>query len=131
MLFLLTLLFGVAQGSIKDCAPSSLFKLNGLAFWPDPPTQNENSTISLDYTIPAGTSIDAGSVVYSVTYNFIPFSPTTEDLCTNTKCPLLPGTYNQSTSSNFPDLSGSVTITSKWYDSLKNLLLCYVVQVKV
>jgi len=131
MWFLLALLAGLAESSIKDCAPGSLLKLNGLAFWPDPPTKNENSTVSLDYSVPDGIKIESGKAVYSVTYNFIPFSPTTEDLCTNTKCPLLPGTYNQSSSSNFPDLSGSVTITSKWYDSIDNLLLCYVVQVKV
>ena len=128
MFLILSLLTTLVRASINDCAiGTSLFSLNGAAFWPDPPTKNENSTVSLDYTIPDGTSITSGTVIYSITYNFIPFSPTTEDLCTNTQCPLLPGKYNQSSSSNFPDLSGSVNIKAQWYDSLNNLLLCYLI----
>jgi hypothetical protein len=113
-----------ATASITDCAPNSLFKMNALGFWPDPATKNENSTVSFAYTVPGPDPITAGTAKYSVTYNFIPITPTVEDLCTQTTCPILPGTYNQSSSSTFPNLSGSVTIKIEWLDQASKPLLC-------
>ena len=110
--------------TIKNCAPKSLFKVNAMGFWPDPAIKNANSTISFDYTVPGPDPITAGSVKYTVTYNFIPLTPTIEDLCTQTTCPILPGTYNQSTSSSYPDLTGSVTTKIEWFDTSNNPLLC-------
>jgi hypothetical protein len=113
-----------AAATIKNCAPKSLFKVNALGFWPDPAIKNANSTISFDYTVPGPDPITAGSVKYTVTYNFIPLTPTVEDLCTQTTCPILPGTYNQSTSSSYPDLTGSVTTKIEWFDTSNKPLLC-------
>jgi hypothetical protein len=129
VLLTLSLLTSVAA-SINDCGGGkSMFTVNALGFWPDPAFKNANSTISYDYTVP--TTINSGTAEYSVTYNFIPLSPTIEDLCTQTKCPILPGQYNQSSSSIFPDVSGSITIKTRWFDNAKNLLLCTFVQTKV
>lgn len=111
--------------SIKDCGGGkSLFVINALGFWPDPALKNGNSTISYDYTIPPSLTVTGGTAKYTVTYNFIPLTPTTEDLCTQTTCPLVPGRYNQSTSSTFPDLTGSVTVKTQWFDTNNALLLC-------
>ena len=134
MLFpLLATLFTPTHATIKDCGLSkSLFKINALGFWPDPSVRNGNSTVSLDYTIPEGVNINGGRATYTVTYNYIPLSPTTESLCSNTVvCPLVPGTYNKSTSSVFPDVTGSMSIKAQWFDDTNNLLLCYIVTTSV
>jgi hypothetical protein len=129
-------LFAVVPGSyseITDCSKGrSYFKVNALGFWPDPPAKGENSTISFDYTVPDGPAIDKGTAKYSVTYNFIPISPTTEDLCLSTTCPILPGTYNQSTSSTFPTgLTGTVITKIQWFDVNAKELFCAQIKVKV
>ena len=132
-MFLLTTLslIAAATATITDCAPNSLFKVNALGFWPDPAMKNENSTVSFAYTVPGPDPITAGTAKYSVTYNFLPLTPTTEDLCTQTTCPILPGTYNQSSSSTFPNLSGSVTIKIEWLDAASKPLLCAKIVTKV
>jgi hypothetical protein len=129
-------LLAFAPGSyseITDCSKgTSYFKVNALGFWPDPPVKGENSTISFDYTVPDGPAIDKGTAKYSVTYNFIPISPTTEDLCLSTTCPILPGTYNQSTSSTFPTgLTGTVITKIQWFDVNSKELFCAQIKVKV
>ena len=129
----LTLLsfIAAAHAAITDCSkPDALFKFNALGFWPDPAIKNENSTVSYAYTNP-GAAVTAGTVKYSYTYNFIPLSPTTMDLCTQTTCPILPGTYNQSSSSTFPDLTGSLTIKIEWFDDQSRPLLCAQIKTKV
>jgi hypothetical protein len=126
------LLISTTHATITDCSKgTSLFKLNAAAFWPDPAVRNENSTVSLDFTVPPGTLIESGTVKYSATYNFIPLSPTIEELCPkNTNCPITPGTYNQSSSSKYPDLTGTLVMKSEWFDPNNNLLLCYQVNTK-
>ena len=57
--------------------------------------------------------------------------PTIEDLCTQTQCPILPGTYNQSSSSDFPDISGKITIKIEWFDKAATSLLCAQISTKV
>jgi len=117
--------------AIKDCSkPNSLFKFNALGFWPDPAIKNENSTISFAYTNP-GTTVTAGTAKYSYTYNFIPLTPTTADLCTQTTCPIAPGTYNQSSSSTFPDLTGQLVIKIEWFNAGGEILLCAQINTKV
>lgn len=130
---ILALLLIPTHATIKDCGLSkSLFKLNAAGFWPDPAIRNGNSTVSLDYTIPEGTNINSGTATYTVTYNSFPLTPSTEPLCPNAiTCPLMPGTYNKSTSSPFPDLAGSLTIKGKWLDDANNLLLCYIIATSV
>lgn len=128
------LLSTIAQATITDCGlTKSLFKLNAAGFWPDPAVQNDNSTVSLDYTVPEGVTINEGTVKYSLTYNFIPLSPTVEQLCVkNVECPIISGTFNRSTSSTFPSgVSGSMNIKSEWFGPTNNLLLCYQIKTKV
>ena len=128
---LATALFTPVYASIKDCSPKSLFKVNNLGFWPDPAVPNSNSTVSFDYTVPGPEPVTAGRAKYSVTYNFLPLAPTVEDLCSQTTCPILPGTYNQSSSSNFPSASGTIVIKIEWFDSAGTQLLCAQINTKV
>jgi hypothetical protein len=133
---LLSILFlsNVSHATITDCGLSkSLFKLNAAGFWPDPAVKNDNSTVSLDFTVPEGVTINEGTVRYSLTYNFIPLSPSVEPLCPNNiECPIVPGTFNKSTSSIFPSgVSGTMVIKSEWFGPTNNLLLCYQIRTKV
>ena len=119
-------LFAPSSSTVTDCgAGNSLFTINSQGFSPEPPTPNENATLWIDYTIPANTNIDSGTCVYSFTLNGIPFTPTTEDLCTQVACPLVSGNYNLSSTSTWPGgISGKIVTKIQWYDSSKNLLLC-------
>ena len=130
LIALLTATLATATATIKNCGSKTLFKINSLGFWPDPAVKNANSTVSLDYTVPGPDPIRAGTAKYTVTYNFIPLTPTVEDLCTQTKCPILPGTYNQSASSNYPDLTGSLTTKIEWFDESNQPLLCALISTR-
>ncbi len=127
---LLCLIAG-ATASITDCsAGKSLFKVKALGFWPDPAIKNANSTISFVYNVPEP-GFTGGTATYTATYNFIPLAPTVEDLCKNVICPIIPGPYNQSTSSTFPDVSGSLNIKIEWKDKTGAQLLCALIKTKV
>ena len=124
-------LMPTVMGSIGSCGTATKFTLNSAGFWPDPALRNENSTISIEFTVPEGLTITSGTAKYSTTYNFIPFSPSVEDLCTQTTCPIVTGTYNQSSSSTFPDLSGSLTVKTEWADENGEPLLCFLLKTTV
>jgi hypothetical protein len=115
-----------SESTVVDCAQGkSLFTINSQGFSPEPPIPNENSTLWIDYTIPGGTNINAGTCVYSFSLNGIPFTPSKEDLCTQVSCPLVAGNYNLSSTSTWPDgISGKVVTKIEWYDQSNNLLLC-------
>ena len=116
------LLIATAHASITNCNTNSVFNVPSLAFWPDPAVIGANSTISFEYNVPA--EVTQGTVKYTYTFNGIPFAPTTDDLCTQTTCPIAIGFHNQSTSSDFPNVSGKVTIKIEWFDESANNLLC-------
>jgi hypothetical protein len=124
----------VASGqTVKDCAPGkSLFVFNSAIVTPAKPIGGVNFTVDLDFSVPEGITINSGTAVYTTTYNFIPLSPTTEDLCSNTVCPIMSGPHSQSSTSLFPTgLSGSITIKTQWFDDVKTNLLCYTLALKV
>jgi len=116
------LLITAAQASITNCNTNSVFKVPSLGFWPDPAVVGANSTISFEYDVPA--EVTQGTVKYTYTFNGIPFTPTTEDLCTQTTCPITVGFHNQSSSSDFPNVNGKITIKIEWFDEAANNLLC-------
>jgi len=115
-----------ASNSVTDCSKgTSVFKFTGGSLLPDPVIPGKDSSITLNAEIPAGTNINAGTAKYSFSFNGIPFSPTTEDLCSDVACPLLPGPYTNTTTSTFPSgVSGKVTTKIEWFDVANNRLLC-------
>jgi hypothetical protein len=122
-------------GSITDCgAGKSLFQVNSLYLYPDPPIPGENSTISFLYTVPDGTpTITDGTAQYAYNLNGIPFPATIDPLCDDSQnCPIVPGQYNLTTTSIFPTgVSGKITTTINWYDIAKALLLCVQTVVRI
>lgn len=125
-------LLGFSSGQVTDCGVGvSKFTINSQGLSPNPPVIGEDATLWIDYTIPDGVNINEGSCKYSVTLNGIPFSPTTDTLCSQVSCPLTPGTYNLTSTSQWPDVSGKITNKIQWYDSTGNLLLCSLTTVRV
>ena len=112
--------------TVTDCGVGkSLFTINSQGFAPEPPVANQNVTLWIDYTIPDGVNINAGTCKYTLNLNGLPFSPTIDDLCTQVDCPLVPGSYNLSSTSTWPSgVSGKVVTKIEWVDSKNTLLLC-------
>jgi hypothetical protein len=75
-----------------------------------------------------------GTAKYSATYNFIPLTPTTEDLCgiIPQGCPISVGQLD--TISTYPidgSLRGSLTLQIEWKDLENQQLLCVNVKTKL
>jgi hypothetical protein len=105
-----------ADSKITDCtkASASRFTIQTLSLSPpDQASPGENVTLGLIYTNP--TLVTDGTVTTSVTYNFIPLTPTVEPLCKSVVCPLEPGQHDGGVSYAFPTgLSGSVVTKIVW-----------------
>jgi hypothetical protein len=118
--------------SVADCSKGkSLFQLTSMSFSPDPTVPGQNSTLLLSMKIPE--EINNGTVTYTSTYNFIPLTPSTDDLCgTTVNCPIGEGYLD--TLSSFPidkGLSGSLTLKVVWADLTGRQLLCVVIKTKL
>ena len=80
--------------------------------------------------------ITGGTSKYSITYNFIPLSPTVNDLCTeikasNVTCPLKQGTFGIKSKGTIPNgLSGSTTIKNEWFNTDNHRILCVLFTIK-
>jgi len=110
--------------SVADCSKGkSLFQLTSMSFSPDPTVAGQNSTLLLSMKIPE--MINNGTATYTSTYNFLPLTPTVDDLCTTVVCPINQGTLD--TLSSFPvdkGLSGRLTINIVWSDLTGRQLMC-------
>ena len=126
-------ILNTTANSVTDCSKgTSVFKFTSGSLLPDPVVPGQDSSITLNLEIPAGTNVDAGTAKYSFSFNGIPFAPTTEDLCSDVACPLLPGPYTNTTTSVFPSgVSGKVTTKIEWFDVANNRLLCADVTARV
>lgn len=116
---------GSVFGTISDCgAGKGLFTITELS--QDPATNvvaGQNVSLTLKYSAPE--EISAGTAKSSVTLNFIPFTPSTEDLCTKAECPITVGDHDGSSWGLFPSgVSGSLVSKVEWKDSSDRLLLC-------
>lgn len=120
----LLLLPALVAASITNCAPNSVFQITQLAL--DPPTTvtaGQNVSLNLIYTTPV--EINDGTVTTSITYNFLPITPTVEPLCTSTTCPILIGYHDASSWYLMPTgVRGTVTTKIVWTDVNNTQLLC-------
>lgn len=127
-------LVGCASSIITDCGKGATkFVVDGLAYWPDPPIPGQNGTLSFLYTVPDGTdTITDGTAKYSLTLNGIPFPASTDPLCNDVPCPIVPGTFNLTSTSEFPTgVSGKISSKIQWYDTSNTELLCVDLTVRV
>jgi len=121
---LLSILPFLISASIKDCGTGSLFKITELS--QDPPDSikaNENLHMTLKYSVPS--EVISGTATKTITLNYIPFSPTVEDLCINAPCPITVGDHDGSTTYPFPSgVSGTLVSKVEWKDDKGRQLLC-------
>lgn len=120
---LLAYFFGV--GSMRDCG-NGLGRAAILSFdsVPANPVAGDNVSTWIAYDLPTP-GITGGTATYSFSFNGIPFTPTVEDLCTQTACPKEPGIYNESSSSIFPSgISGKIVAQIAWRDPNDTLIWC-------
>ena len=129
------LAFGIASAlaTVSDCgAGKSIFTIQEQSFSPSPPVSGNPYDYWFTYTVPDNVTIAAGTSKYSLTLNGIPFTPTVDDLCTQTSCPKIAGFYNESSTDTWPSgISGKIVTKLEWYDANSNLLLCSQVTEKV
>lgn len=116
--------FSTVLASVKDCGVNPLFTITELSQQPDTSiVANQNLSLTLKYSSPE--EISAGSATKTLTLNFIPFSPTTEDLCVNAPCPITVGDHDGSSWSLFPaGVSGTLVSKVVWSDTQGRELLC-------
>ncbi len=133
MLLTAALLLLSVEASVTDCSKATaLFSITSLSFLPDPPVKGQNSTLFVSMSVPS--EVTGGTATYSVTYNFIPLSPTTEDLCrvVPTGCPIRPGILDTVSSVPFDgSLTGSITFKIEWKDLSLDQLMCVSIKTTV
>ena len=131
--FLGALVLASTANTVRDCSSgTSVFKFGTASLLPDPVIPGENSTLSLSCTIPDGVTVTGGLAEYRIVFNGIPFSPTTQDLCSQVTCPLVSGPYSNTTTTVFPTgVSGKLVTSIRWYNEKSVLLYCLETTVKV
>ena len=123
-LLLTSLGLSAATATLVACDPTlTAFTVKAQGFSPSPPVQGKDATLWIDFAVPDGSAVAGGSAKYSISFNGIPFSPTTEDLCTQVTCPIQ--SQNLSSTSQWPSgLSGKIVSKIQWYDEAGSYLLC-------
>ena len=87
-----------------------------------------------DYMLSLGADlskeINSGTSTYDITYNFIPLTPTTNDLCSeinksNITCPLGRGVIGMESKGTIPNgVKGTTVIKNQWFNSDGARILC-------
>jgi hypothetical protein len=127
---LFTLLAGVV--TIKDCGNKETDQatITGFGFFPTTPLPNEKTELWVAYDLKS--RITAGTATYTYSFNGIPFSPTVDDLCSQTKCPKEIGLYNETSDSDFPSgLSGKVITSIEWVNQEYQPIWCVELTFKI
>jgi hypothetical protein len=126
---LLKLLFGlfaaVSAVTLKDCGNSAIdqAKITGMGFSPENPKPGDATELWIAYDLKS--ELTSGTATYSVTVNYIPLTPTVEDLCTQTSCPKAIGSYNETSHSTFPSgVSGKIVSKIQWKNQNNEPVWC-------
>ena len=112
-------------GSLRDCG-NGLGRATILSMEsaPDVPVKGQNVSLWINYDLPEP-AITGGTATYTVKLNGLPFSPTVDDLCTQTACPIEPGVHNESSSSEWGGgISGKIVSQILWRDQNDALVWC-------
>ena len=132
MLGLFISLLATACASVSDCSNGkALFTITSMSFSPDPTVPGQNSTLLLSMSVPE--QVTNGTATYTSTYNFLPLTPTVDDLCGVTvSCPINVGKLD--TVSSYPidaSLSGSLALKIEWAELTGRQLLCVSIKTKL
>lgn len=115
----------LAFGSIRDCSNGAgRAALLGFDSVPANPVAGSNVSLWIAYDLPSP-AITGGTATYKFSLNGIPFAPTVDDLCEETKCPKSTGFNNESSWSIFPSgVSGKIVSSISWKDQNDDLVWC-------
>jgi hypothetical protein len=103
----------------------SRFNVSNMYVTPMNPIPGQTTIIHTEYTVPKKTNITQGISKHSLIYNFMPFQPTVEPLCSNVPCPITPGHYKNNTVITWPNaIMGTFSYQITWFDVNNALLLC-------
>lgn len=119
-------MFSSTSSSVTDCGQGkSVFTIVDQSFSPEPPVADQPYDYWFYYSVPEGVEVTGGTAKYSLSLNGIPFTPSTEDLCTQTACPKVAGYHNETSTDTWPSgVSGKVVTKLEWFDTNGNLLIC-------
>jgi hypothetical protein len=123
----------VTQFTMRSCGTSTDLAQN-IILNVEPVLPQSDYKLFLDADL--SQTVNQGTSKYSVTYNFIPLSPTTEDLCTeiaksNITCPLNNTIASESKGTVPTGLSGTVVIKNEWFDISNARILCMQFTIKI
>jgi hypothetical protein len=129
ILYLTTILSGAV--TLKNCgAVGDVAQITSMGFFPTNPVSGDKTELWIAYNL--NEELSGGTATYSTTFNGIPFSPTIEDLCTQTSCPKSAGFYNETSLSDFPSgISGKIVNKIQWKDQDEKPVWCAEVTLKV
>ena len=114
-----------ALSTIRDCGNGKgRAALLGFDSSPATPVAGSNVSLWIAYDLPAP-AVTGGRAEYKISLNGLPFTPTIDDLCTQTHCPKDTGFNNESSWSIFPSgISGKIVSSITWKDQNDDLLWC-------
>lgn len=114
-----------ATVTLRDCGNPSTDQaaITGYGFSPSNPSPGDPTELWVAYNLKS--NLTGGTATYSFTLNGLPFSPTVDDLCTQTSCPKDIGTYNETSHSTFPSgVSGKIVSKIQWANQDKQPVWC-------
>jgi hypothetical protein len=99
---------------VSNCNTNSVFTITDLSVDPTVPVKGQNITVHTVFNVP--NYVSSGLATYKFSLNGIPFTPTVDDLCTQTVCPILAGNHDEYSSVTVPDIGGKVIVDMIWSD---------------
>lgn len=125
MFRLLTGLLATAAATISNCGtPATRFQLTALDFQPASPAPGDTVFMTVEFQNP-GSTVSSGTAHRTVSLNGLPIVDETVALCREaTECPLTSGFNNRSSATTWPDVTGKVVSTIRWFDDSAGELLC-------
>ena len=117
--------FIAATVSLKDCGNPATDQaiITGYGFSPSNPIAGDLTELWVAYDLKS--PITGGTASYSLSLNGIPFTPTIDELCTQTVCPKEVGSYNETSHSTFPSgISGKIVSKIIWKNQDNNPVWC-------
>ena len=124
--------YSVSSFTYKSCGtPTDIAQNLELDIDPKLPEINYKLYLNADFS----KEVTGGSSKYTITYNFIPLSPSVNDLCTeiassNITCPLSNHISSESKGTIPSGLSGSTTIKNEWFNFEGERILCMQFNIK-
>jgi len=107
---------------LTDCtAVGSIATINGMSLTPDPPVPGQNFSLSVSYLL--NEDVIGGTSFYEASLNGLPWTQT-DDLCTQTSCPIVAGQHTEVSTTEFPTFTGKLTTAITWDDTSGREIWC-------